>query len=330
MPHRVTTEPRGGRTVYTLHDDDSGASASILPSYGFNLFDLRLPVAGEVRRVVQSAPDFVENPVKPARNGIPVLFPYPNRIARGTFDFRGKTYSLPINSGTNSIHGFTAAAPWDVVEQSTEGGEASLTGRYQISKNTPAMAENWPTDAILEIRHALSGRTLTMTVRVTNPTADDLPYGFGIHPYFRLPIDPEGDAENTRVIVPASEYWVLDKSIPTGETRPVGDRLDFRKGQPRKGLTLDDVLTGLEFEGDRCVCRLEDQNLKAEFRLTFDRMIREIVMFTPPAWPDAIAVEPYTQTTDAVHLAEKGIDGGLRVLGHGETETITIVMETVG
>src|SRR5271165_720799 len=119
MAHRVTTEPRGGRTVYTLHDDATGASASILPSYGFNLFDLRLPVAGEVRRVVESAPDFVENPVKPARNGIPVLFPYPNRINHGTFTFRGKTYTLPINSGTHSIHGFAASAPWDVVGQAT-------------------------------------------------------------------------------------------------------------------------------------------------------------------------------------------------------------------
>ena len=35
-----------------LHDDDTGASASVLPSYGFNLFDLKLPVAGQVRKVL--------------------------------------------------------------------------------------------------------------------------------------------------------------------------------------------------------------------------------------------------------------------------------------
>ena len=35
-----------------------------------------------------------------------------------------------------------------------------------------------------------------------------------------------------------------------------------------------------------------------------------------------IAVEPYTQTTDAINLAARGVDGGLRVLGHGKTETI--------
>ena len=48
------------------------------------------------------------------------------------------------------------------------------------------------------------------------------------------------------------------------------------------GLKLDDVLTGLGFEGDRCVCRLVDDALGAEFRLGFDRHFRELVVFTPP------------------------------------------------
>ncbi|MCA1685764.1 MAG: aldose 1-epimerase [Planctomycetia bacterium] len=330
MPHRVTTEPRGGRTVYTLHDDATGASASILPAYGFNLFDLRLPAAGAVRPMVASAADFAENPVKPARNGVPVLFPFPNRVNHGTFAFRGKTYTLPINSGAHAIHGFALTAPWDVVDQKADAGGAAITGRYQISKNTPEMLAHWPTDAVLQVRYALSGRRLTMTVTVTNPTADDLPYGFGIHPYFRLPFTPGGDQEKTRVVVPASEVWTLDGFIPTGERRPVDDRLDFRKGKPIKGLKLDDVLTGLEHADGQCVCRLEDLALKAEFRLSADRAIRELVLFTPPGVGDVIAIEPYTQTTDAVNLASRGIDGGLKVLGHGKTESFMIVMETAG
>jgi aldose 1-epimerase len=194
------------------------------------------------------------------------------------------------------------------------------------------MREHWPADAVLEIRYALSGRRLTMTVSVTNPTADDLPYGFGIHPYFRLPFTPGGDLEKTRVVVPASQFWALEGFIPTGERRPVDDRLDFRKGKPMKGLKLDDVLTSLERDGDgeHCVCRLEDLELKAEFRLIFDRQVREIVLFTPAGVEGVIAVEPYTQTTDAVNLAARGLDCGLRVLGHGKTETLTIVMETIG
>ncbi len=329
MAHRITTETRGDRTVYTLHDDTSKASASILPSYGFNLFDLRLPVGKAVMPILDAFPDFAENPRSPGRNGTPVLFPFPNRVKEGKFTFKGKTYALPITNGSNAIHGFALSAPWDVINQSTEGGEASITGHYQISKNSPESREQWPTDASLKIRYGLSGRKLTMTVTVTNPTADDLPYGFGVHPYFRCPFQPGGDLSKTKVIVPAARYWVLDDFVPTGETKPVDSRLDFRKGQPMKGLKLDDVLAGLSFDGDKCVCRLVDETLNAEFRLSFDRSIRELVVYTPPGDGNVISLEPYTQTTDAVNLATKKIDGGLRVLGHGKSDTFAITMETV-
>jgi aldose 1-epimerase len=330
MSSRVTSESRGGRTVYTLHDDATGASASVLPSYGFNLFDLRLPAAGEVRPIIDAFPDFVANPRSAGRNGVPILFPYPNRVKLGKFTFQGKDYELPINSGTHSIHGFAIDAPWDVVGTSTGGGAASITGRYQISKNTPEKQAHWPTDAVLQVRYGLAGRRLSMTITVSNPTAKNLPYGFGIHPYFRLPFPPGHDLDATRVVLPASQMWVLDGYIPTGERRPVGARLDFRKGQPMKGLKLDDVLTGLSFEGDRCVCRLVDLALKSEFRLSFDRGFRELVVYTPPGDGGVISLEPYTQTTDAINLAARGVDGGLRVLGHGRAETLSLAMETSG
>ncbi len=329
MPYRVTTETRAGRDVFTLHDDATGASASILPSYGFNLFDLRLPASGAVRQIIDAFSDFAENPRSPGRNGIPVLFPYPNRVAGGKFTFQGKSYTLPINNGANSIHGFALDAPWDVVSQSTDG-EASLTGRFQLSKHAAKMRPNWPTDAVLQIKYGLSGRKLTMTVTVSNPTAEDLPYGFGIHPYFRCPIEPGSDLEKGQVILPAAKYWVLNEFLPTGEIRPVDARLDFQKGQPMKGLKLDDVLTGLRFDDGWCVCRLVDQNLSTEFRLSFDAKFRELVVYTPPGAGNVISLEPYTQTTDAINLAARNVDGGLRVLGHGASETLHITMETVG
>ena len=137
-----------------------------------------------------------------------------------------------------------------------------------------------------------------MSVSITNPTATDLPYGFGIHPYCPLPFDPDGDLDQTRVILPASKFWVLEDFLPSREIRAVDNRLDFRAGQAMRGLKLDDVLTGLEFVGERCTCRLVDLARKAEFRLTFDRNFRELVVYTPPPRPGVISLEPYTQTTE--------------------------------
>jgi aldose 1-epimerase len=330
MSFRIETQIKGKNVVHILHDETSGASASILPSYGFNLFDLRLPAAGQVRAIVVSAPDFADQPAHPAGNGTPILFPFPNRIRDGRYTFQGRSYQLPATNGPNAIHGFAMTAAWDVFEHRATDSEAFLIGRYQLSKHSPAAGSLWPTDAMLTVRYGLADRRLSMTATVSNPTANQLPYGFGIHPYFRLPFPPGGDVRRTQVILSASKYWALKDFLPTGEIRSVDARVDFRKGQAMQGLKLDDVLTGLEYKQRRGMAQLIDLDKKAEFRLTFDNSFRELVVYTPPNKPDVLAVEPYTQTTDAINLQAKGIDAGLRVLGHGRQDTFTITMETAG
>ncbi|MBX6313558.1 MAG: aldose 1-epimerase, partial [Isosphaeraceae bacterium] len=255
--------------------------------------------------------------------------PPPHEPARAAhYRFGGKEYQLPLNRMPNAIHGFAIEAAWDVIAQEARAEGASITGRYQISQQSPEMLRHWPADAVLQMRYTLAEGRLRLEITVSNPTADDLPFGFGIHPYFRLPFEPGGDPARTAVILPASQYWVLQDYLPTGERRPVDDRLDFRQGKPIQGLKLDDVLTGLPEDGG--VCRLIDQNLKAEFRLVFDRHFRELVVFTPPAPEGVIAIEPYTQTTDAINLQARGIDAGLRVLKHGQQADMTLVLETRG
>jgi aldose 1-epimerase len=330
--YRIGTDSRRGGVVYQLFDDETGASASVLPAAGFNLFDLRLPVAGSVRPVLWAEPDWADEPRSFGRNGTPILFPFPNRIASGRFSFGGKDYQIPTRNGEHAIHGFAISAPWEVIEHQAGASGARVTGQFRISIQAPDKLAYWPTDAILQVTYTLAGRGLTMDVTVTNPTAEPLPYGFGIHPYFRMPFDSGADPSKARMILPATEYWPLESYIPTGERRPVSGepRLDFRTGQAVSGLKLDDVLTGLE--GPLRAARLVDGNLgRAEFRLGFSPEFRELVVFTPPAPAGVIAIEPYTQTTDAINLATRGIDGGLRVLDHdGPSDTLRITMETVG
>lgn len=326
--HASVEKIPGGREVVKLLDDMTGASASILPSYGFNLFDLQLPVVGKPTPVIAAASGWAEAPKDPGRNGTPILFPFPNRIRDAKFSFGGKDYTLRANNGPNAIHGFAIDAPWDLLDYGQDGTGAFAVGRYHLAGHTPDAREKWPTDALLQVRYSLAGRKLTMTINVSNPTDRDLPYGFGIHPYFRLPFPPGGDPSKTRVVVPAAKIWALDHFLPTGEIKDVDARLDFREGQPRAGLKLDDVLTGLTFHGDYAMCRLVDLVKDTEFRLSFDKTFREVVMYTPPGEDDAIAIEPYTQTTDAIHLQARGIDAGLRVLKHGASDVMTITMET--
>lgn len=333
MAHQIQSETVSGRVIHHLRDKATGASASIVPSFGFNLFDLQLPVGqdGRLWPILDAEPNWWEHPEHASRHGTPILFPFPNRIRDARFEFEGQTFELVPNKPPHAIHGFALEADWEVIDLDADEQSAWIAGRYQISRQSPEDRQRWPSDAVLEVRYTLSGPRLTLDARVENPDTRDLPWGFGIHPYFRLPFDPSGDRDRTRIIFPANEYWVLDQAIPTGERRPVDDRLDFREGQPITNLKLDDVLTGLEFQGDHAVCRLIDENLGAEFRIQVNRMVRELVIFTPP-WSDGgvIAVEPYTQTTDAINLQRRGLDAGLRVLRPGESEAWSIQFAMVG
>ena len=238
MAYRISTTKVGRRTVYGLHDDATGASASVLPSFGFNLFDLRLPLAGKPRRVVVAAPDFPENPKDAGRNGIPILFPYPNRVANARYSFEGKDYKLPVNSGANSIHGFAIQADWDVVEHKAETDAAVIVGRYQLSKQSADVASTWPADAILQVRYRLAGRRLTLDATITNPSVGSFPFGFGIHPYFALPFDPPGDQSKTEVILPASKFWKLEGFLPTGEQVPPTRGSTSARGNPSRACSL--------------------------------------------------------------------------------------------
>ena len=57
--------------------------------------------------------------------------------------------------------------PGRFIEHRADSGSAFLVGRYQISRCSPKMLSNWPTDAFLQVRYALMGRRLTMTVTVS-------------------------------------------------------------------------------------------------------------------------------------------------------------------
>ncbi|HEU5115992.1 MAG TPA: aldose 1-epimerase, partial [Isosphaeraceae bacterium] len=305
MTYATRVESVNSRQVVSLVEETTGARASVLPDVGFNLFDLRLPAAGSVWPVVACRPEWPEDVSHPTKNGIPILFPFPNRIAGASFEFGGKTYTLEPNKPPNAIHGFATQTAWDVVGMGADDQSAWVTGRFQISRNAPEDLPRWPSDAAIEVRYTLSGASLRLEATISNPGEGPLPWGFGIHPYFHLPLNPDGDPKDTRIALPAREFWVLNQTIPTGERRTVETepRLDFRSGRPIAGADLDDVLTGLEFVGDRAEARMVDESIGVELRVGFDRSFRDLVVFTPPTGEGRVlAVEPYTMTTDAVHL----------------------------
>ena len=155
---------------------------------------------------------------------------YANRIAGGRFTLDGKTYQLPQNDKTNSLHGGTVGFDkhvWQIVDVGDAGGVAKVALRMV----SPAGDQGYP-------------GTLTVTATYTLDDSGDLTIDFDAttdaptivnltnHALFNLAGEgaPSGVLSH-RMTVAAQRYTpVNDLLIPTGELRPVaGTPFDFTK-----------------------------------------------------------------------------------------------------
>ena len=98
--------------VYIFNHSTKAARAEIWPGIGFNCLRWQIGGPDDWQDLLYVDPNWDEKPV-PTRSGVPILFPFPNRIANGRFECNGKTYQLPLNDSTqkNAIHGFTPRRP---------------------------------------------------------------------------------------------------------------------------------------------------------------------------------------------------------------------------
>ena len=305
-----------------------GCRAKIAVDLGFNCFSFTAVTTSGARVDVLSAAEGFESGGHPAsRSGIPLLFPYPNRIAGGRYSWSGRDYHLtpdkvPFDKTGNAIHGFCIDRPWRIVSQS----ESSVTAIFRTSVDAPERLALWPADAEIELTYELRDSCLQSLITIRNPSDQPLPWGFGTHAYFRLPLGHSSSAEQCTIYAPASQTWELDECLPSGKIQPAAAKLSASPAF--RGLKLDDIYTDVSTDNGEVICRLTDPAAKLIVEQRFPAVFREIVAFTPP-WATAVCLEPYTCVTNAINLQQQGIDAGLHVLPPGETWTGRIDIEVL-
>jgi aldose 1-epimerase len=292
-------------------DDGRGRFLEVAPALGFNAYRWRVP-EGEL---LYADPKYFEEN-KPTRSGFPILFPFPNRIRDGRFTWEGKEYRLPTDdpSRKNAIHGFVCHKPWRVVDQGADDQAAWLTGEFIGSKDAPETLALWPADYRIAVTYRFKGDSMEVLTEVSNPDKKDLPWGLGYHPYFRL---SSVGGDEALVTVKANEYWELAANLPTGRRLPLDVSRDLRAGVPFKNLQLDDVLTDIFplKQGSAETCSVAHGSRRLEMRTSVD--FQEIVVFTPPH-RQAVCLEPYTCTTDAINLRASTPAANCTVLRPGD------------
>jgi aldose 1-epimerase len=146
---------------------------------------------------------------------------YANRIAHGKFSLDGKTYSLPLNNGENSLHGGPHGfnnVVWKA-KQISNGVELTY-----LSKDGEA---GYPGNLTATVRYTLVKGDLRIEYSAT--TDADTVVNLTNHSYFNLA--GSGDILGHQLTLHASRFTPVDAGlIPTGELKAVdGTPFDFRK-----------------------------------------------------------------------------------------------------
>jgi len=329
MFYHIETEERtaGGRsgTVYTIKHTGGQAEAEIWPAHGFNCLRWKVKTDTGYHDLLYAAPDWDTNPV-PSRSGIPVLYPFPNRIRDGRYNFGWKSYQLPLNDSTkkNSIHGYAPRYPWRVFGYSVEDRSAWVHGDFQMSVDAPETAGYWPADSIFSMVYRLSETALRLEMSVRNVSESPLPFGIGFHPYLRFPCADQ-TVDRFKLLAPARSLWHCVDNLPTEERVPVSDDLNWNSPRRIGSMPLDTLYTDLgsiQERADGLLLRAElgHTEYRGALQVWTSGDFRESVLFTP-AHRQAVCIEPYTCATDAINLAERNVDAGLKVLQPDEKWT---------
>lgn len=304
-------------TPIKITDPETGSTAHILSELGFNCYQFRAMVDDQIIDVIDAHPEFQYGEQRPSSSGIPILFPFPNRIANARFQWEGVTYELPTdktyhdNNG-NAIHGFCLDQPWRVIAQE----ETFAIAQFQLSIDGKHLLKYWPGDIFIEVKYEVRGATLRADFRIGNPGQTSVPWGLGTHPYFKVPLSEQGSLQNCLIEAPATEEWVLENCLPTGEKRAIQKSHDLREGAWLDQLKADHVLSGLPEETDQYECLVMDEQGGLVISQDYDSLFSELVVFTPPN-RNCVCLEPYTCVTNAINMTRKDVETGLRVLPPG-------------
>ncbi|GIW82224.1 MAG: aldose 1-epimerase [Gemmatales bacterium] len=336
MGYQVRRESRAATngldgTVVVLAGDR--CQAEIWPALGCNCYHWHVRDKDTQINLLYAADDLFHDD-RPTRSGIPILFPFPNRIRGCVYHWQGKEYRLPHNdsSGYNSIHGFACRTPWRCLDEGADADSAWLTAEFHCSQDAADCLSLWPADHRLRVTFRLFENRLRLDACVENPGTSPLPFGLGFHPYFGTPMAPGGTERDCFVEAPAREFWQLDQCLPTGERKPVDEPRNLTQPRCCSDLKLDDVLV-LDRDGrtPRRDGLLSCGRLRQgpwTLQLWASPAFRELVVFTP-VHRRAFCLEPYTCVTDAINLQQKGIDAGLLILQPNETWQAVFEMELV-
>jgi aldose 1-epimerase len=233
--------------------------------------------------------------------GTPILYPTPDRVRNATFTFDGRTFTLEPNAGSEFIHGLVREVPWIYDPPVATPDGIAATTRVTFEQGKPYY-DRFPIRNTLELTYTLRPNGMRLDFTVHNEDARQrLPFGLGIHPYFRI----VGPRESVRIQVPARKWQEVTRTdlLPTGRLLDMEDGpADLRTPTSLGTLDLDDVFWGLRPETPQVIFY---DHIGKKMTLTASEFFTHSAVYTPLGRP-FFCVENQSCSTDAHNLYAQG------------------------
>ena len=308
---RQTT--RDGVAIVVLADAPRHTEVTILPGIGNMVY--QMTVNG--KDVLRTPPALADFKAKPGMTGIPLLWPWANRIDQTSYYVNGKQYAFNLELGNvrldankKPIHGLiSTSSAWKVVSCKADAQAAEVTSRLEYWKY-PDLMEQFPFAHTLELTYRLKQGVLQVEAVIHNLAAEPMPVAIGFHSFYRVNDAPPGD---WKIHLGARDQMVLSKEvIPTGER--INVQAKYPDPLPLKGVRFDDVFTNM----------IRDANGLGEFWIQ-GKTEKVSVIYGPKydvavvvaADRDNVVMEAMSAITNAFNMAHRGTYKDLQMVAPG-------------
>jgi galactose mutarotase-like enzyme len=240
--------------------------------------------------------------------GIPLLYPWANRLGGWSYEAAGRAVQLdpssPLLHGEEHclpIHGALAASSaWELTARGDDAEGAWLVAELDLAAH-PELLAVFPFPHRLELAIRVGRAAVGIATAVIAGSSSPVPLSFGFHPYLAL---PGSDRERWQVALPERAELLLDeRRLPTGAARQ-RPAADFVLGE----RTFDDLFA-VPASPTRFAVSGGGRRVTVELRSGYPYA----QIFAPPDQP-VICFEPMTAPINALRSHD-----GLRLVAPGAT-----------
>jgi len=206
-----------------------------------------------------------------------LLFPFPNRISDGKYDFKNGQFQLNCNDVgfNNALHGLVFDKPFEIKKVTAEKDFALV----ELSFTYDGCNDGFPFPFNLSVSYLFNQNSMEIGFNVKNKGESEFPYGLGWHPYFKT----ENIFDSVLDFEGANQFTMNAKMIPEN-TEDIRIKLPLAI----ENNELDDCYTL-----NRTTCNISTPKFEMKMNYSSDENFQFLQVYTPPN-RKSIAIEPMT------------------------------------